>query len=171
MKKGCIIKLKNRVLRGISVVIILTGVTFLWDVSTTSVEVDSVRMESVNNNDSWGNDFLQTLNTKVKNFSPIAIANACGLGSSKCFRCHNGKRALSPKENPETSPWHIQHKKVNHTCTGCHVGNPRMMNKRFAHVRLVVDPRAKPDKTCFSCHHDANKNDLVNTYKAIKKDK
>lgn len=99
----------------------------------------------------WGSEALYALHEGAEKLSPIDLANACGLGASSCFRCHNGKRAVAPKTDA-SSPWHVQHAKVNYSCTGCHQGNPRVLKQEIAHKNLTVNPIAAPEKTCASCH-------------------
>ena len=100
---------------------------------------------------SWGSEALATINEGVKKVSPIPLANACGLGASSCFRCHNGRRADLPGTG-EDGPWHDQHANVNYSCAGCHQGNPRIIKKNIAHKDLVANPVAHPEGTCTSCH-------------------
>ena len=101
--------------------------------------------------DSWGSEALVTINEGVKKISPIPLANACGLGASSCFRCHNGRRADLPTTGEE-GPWHAQHASVNYSCAGCHKGNPRIIKQEVAHKDLVANPVAHPEGTCTSCH-------------------
>lgn len=105
----------------------------------------------------WGAEALQIVEDEVASFSLIKLANACGLGASSCFRCHDGRRAKVQDVNEETSPWHAQHNKVNYSCAGCHQGNPRILRQELAHKNLIVNPLTATDKTCASCH---DKNDL-----------
>lgn len=117
---------------------------------------------STDNSNDWGVEALDTLQQQAEKLSPIALANACGLGASSCFRCHNGQRAQSPKTGDD-GPWHTQHAKVNYSCAGCHKGNPRIIKESIAHKDLVVNPVAAPDKTCASCHA-ADAKDKAQTY-------
>lgn len=97
---------------------------------------------------SWGSE---TQNAVSEPWSPIQSANACGLGASSCFKCHNGRRAKKWSEDPKTAPWHPNHKKVNFSCAGCHKGNPRLLKESLAHKKLIADPRKTPDR-CMTCH-------------------
>jgi hypothetical protein len=93
--------------------------------------------------------------------SPIAAANACGLGASSCFKCHNGVRAAAPK----SGAWHVDHEKVNFSCVGCHHGNPRLLKMELAHKDLINDPRTNPSGTCgASCHQSDKVADLLKRY-------
>lgn len=102
----------------------------------------------------WGAESLAETQERVSGFSIIGVANACGLGASSCFKCHNGTRAAAPKEDPATAPWHVDHRKVNHSCAGCHKGNPRIIRKELAHEKLITNPRTTPAESCASCHTD-----------------
>ena len=83
----------------------------------------------------------------------IRPANACGLGASSCFQCHDGQRA-SFNDDPETAPWHPDHADVNHSCEGCHNGNPRLRREDMAHRGMLNDPRTDPGEACAGCHTD-----------------
>lgn len=109
--------------------------------------------------DGWSNAVLADIHEKVVLASPIPVANACGLGASSCFKCHNGKRAAKPSDEI----WHAQHEKVNHSCVGCHKGNERLMLQKMAHKDLVADPRQNPE-LCTKCHTDGDVQALVGKY-------
>lgn len=109
---------------------------------------------------SWSSEVLAEIHEGIVTGSPIPLANACGLGASSCFKCHNGKRAAEP--GPQA--WHAQHEKVNHSCAGCHKGNERLMLKNMAHKDLVGNPINKPQETCMSCHKDVDVQTLVGKY-------
>lgn len=96
-------------------------------------------------------------------WSPIAAANACGMGASSCFKCHNGSRAPAPKADRRTAPWHVEHKTVNQSCAGCHKGNARLIKQELAHKDLVKDPRTDA-QTCATCHKGGDVTDLLKTY-------
>lgn len=115
----------------------------------------------------WGGEVLAGLSGRVLAGLPIRVANACGLGASSCFRCHNGKRAAEPAQDPVADPWHVQHSKVNYSCAGCHQGNPRLMKQTMAHRGLVSNPVSEPEKTCFGCHTSADAQGLVDTYRKL----
>lgn len=113
----------------------------------------------------WGAESLSTLQDGLEKISPIALANACGMGASSCFKCHNGKRAAAPSMDPAKSPWHVHHKTVNNSCVGCHKGNPRLMKEDMAHAGMVKSPRGG-NESCGSCH----KSDLAKVeamYKSV----
>ena len=112
----------------------------------------------------WGDEFLAGVHEHVMAGLPIRVANACGLGASSCFRCHNGKRAEAPAMDPDKDPWHVQHQSVNNSCAGCHQGNPRLMKQDIAHAGLIGDPRQQPASSCFSCHTGADDQGLVDIY-------
>ena len=114
----------------------------------------------------WGSQVLEEIHKHVAAGVPIRVANACGLGASSCFKCHNGKRAEKPVEDSKTDPWHVHHKKVNGSCAGCHQGNPRLMVKSIAHRELVANPVSKPESTCFSCH-GSDETNLVDVYRKL----
>lgn len=98
----------------------------------------------------WGAEILHAHPAAPPSFSIIAPANACGLGASSCFRCHNGRRAAEPPADP----WHTDHARVNNSCVGCHQGNPRLMREAMAHADLLADPRSTPEASCSSCHRN-----------------
>ena len=87
----------------------------------------------------WGAEALAEVRDAMRAVSPIAEANACGMGASSCFKCHNGTRAKAPSEGK----WHTDHKSVDNSCVGCHKGNPRLIKKELAHADMVGDPRPK----------------------------
>lgn len=102
--------------------------------------------------EAWGSDALVEVSEALQKVSPIPLANACGLGASSCFRCHNGKRAELPNTDAEEAPWHVEHDKVNYSCAGCHKGNPRILKQDIAHKNLIANPVANPEESCVSCH-------------------
>lgn len=112
---------------------------------------------------SWSSEVLADIHEGIITTSPVALANACGLGASSCFKCHNGKRA----EEPGPQKWHAEHEKVNHSCAGCHNGNERLMVKGMAHKDLIGDPRMKPQESCMSCHKDDDPKALLDQYTSV----
>lgn len=150
---------------------LLLGSAWLLLVGATSLvafwQLPDATQQAIVAGDDWGAEALEVVGQQAQQFSPIAIANACGLGASSCFRCHNGKRADAPDTTPELGLWHQQHSKVNYSCTGCHQGNPRILKQEIAHKNLIVDPRQEVEKTCGSCHNAADVHTLVNTYSAL----
>lgn len=115
----------------------------------------------------WGQAAMQALQRHVLEGLPISVANACGLGASSCFKCHNGQRAPEPGSDPATAPWHVQHQKVNGSCVACHQGNPRLMKKNIAHNKLVPNPISKPQESCFSCHAGADGEGKLADYRKL----
>jgi nitrate/TMAO reductase-like tetraheme cytochrome c subunit len=114
--------------------------------------------------ENWGQEALEIIHDKAKEMSPVEFANACGLGASSCFRCHNGKRAALPDYSPTESPWHDQHKSVNYSCTGCHAGNPRILKQEIAHKNLIANSVNEPEKTCATCHAADEVTRVLNVY-------
>jgi nitrate/TMAO reductase-like tetraheme cytochrome c subunit len=112
----------------------------------------------------WGAEATMALAENASRLSPISLANACGLGASSCFKCHNGKRAPAPTSDPAKAPWHADHAKVNNSCVGCHKGNARLIKKELAHADMVKDPRPKAAELCASCHKSGNLADLTKAY-------
>lgn len=112
----------------------------------------------------WGQEALQDIRDRSAALSPIADANACGMGASSCFKCHNGARAMAPRMDAKTGAWHADHKSVNGDCVGCHKGNERLIKKELAHQGLINDPRLKAADTCNSCHKTGNTAELVKRY-------
>lgn len=114
----------------------------------------------------WGSEALANLSDSAARFSPVALANACGLGASSCFKCHNGKRAALPSVDKQLAPWHVDHAKVNFSCVGCHQGNPRILKQDIAHQGLVSDPRSS-EKSCTTCHTAGDVQSLISKYHAV----
>ena len=111
----------------------------------------------------WGSEALDAVRDRAFALAPISIANACGLGASSCFKCHNGTRAEAPKMDKKSNPWHTDHMTVNDDCVGCHGGNPRIIKKDLAHANLAKDPRTKPE-ACTKCHKSGDAPTLLKTY-------
>jgi hypothetical protein len=100
----------------------------------------------------WGSEVLDIVHDSGIIDLLVAPANACGLGASSCFRCHNGTRAAEPPADP----WHTDHGRVNNSCVGCHQGNPRLMRQEMSHQGLLADPRTNPGAACSGCHLNAS---------------
>lgn len=115
----------------------------------------------------WGSEALAVVHEGVSRMSPIPLANACGLGASSCFKCHNGQRAKAPVMDSQTAPWHVQHKTVNNSCVGCHQGNPRLMKQEMSHKGLLANPRSETAKACASCHARKDLNELNKNYMSV----
>ena len=141
----------------LAIPIVMTG----WAVYASYVATNGI---PGGESDGWSHTVLSGVHEVIITASPVEIANACGLGASSCFKCHNGKRAAAPAEKP----WHTEHKKVNHSCAGCHKGNERLMVKDMSHRGLIADSRTKTQETCLECHKDANSGELINKYMGIK---
>ena len=116
----------------------------------------------------WGAEALNAAREQAFALAPVAIANACGIGASSCFKCHNGARAIAPKTDKKASPWHPDHRTVNDSCVGCHGGNARIIKKEIAHTDLVKDPRARAE-ACTHCHKSGNAPSLMSAYQAVPK--
>lgn len=112
----------------------------------------------------WGQQAIGDVREYAASFSPIASANACGLGASSCFKCHNGLRAPAPIMDAKTAPWHRDHESVNGDCVGCHKGKERLIKKELAHGGLIKDPRMKVAETCDTCHKSGNSAELNKRY-------
>ena len=115
----------------------------------------------------WGSEALALVHEGSSRMSPIPLANACGMGASSCFKCHNGQRAAAPTMDSATAPWHTHHKTVNNSCIGCHQGNPRVMKQEMSHKGLIGDPRTDTAKACASCHTGADLNELNKHYTSL----
>lgn len=113
----------------------------------------------------WGAEALAapTGAIDLAQLSPVALANACGLGASSCFKCHNGKRTAAPTTDAK-HPWHLDHKAVNFSCAGCHAGNPRLIKQELAHKGLLVHPLTTPGQSCTSCHAGGEADRLLKHY-------
>ncbi|MBL8289553.1 MAG: hypothetical protein JNL85_16350 [Rubrivivax sp.] len=100
----------------------------------------------------WGDEAALARPAAAADWLPMAPANACGLGASSCFKCHNGKRAAAPKSDPANGRWHAQHAKVDNSCVGCHKGNPRVLKDDVAHAKMIAKPRDDSAGSCSGCH-------------------
>ncbi len=114
----------------------------------------------------WGSEALSVAREQAFELAPFAVANACGIGASSCFKCHNGTRAAAPKTDRKAAPWHPDHKTVNDSCVGCHGGNARLIKKEIAHTNLVKDPRAKAEQ-CSICHKSGDSATLLKSYQVV----
>ncbi|KAF7597737.1 MAG: hypothetical protein CGU28_16940 [Candidatus Dactylopiibacterium carminicum] len=139
--------------------VIGSSVLQLWRTSSV-VEEAAFRSD-------WGSEAIVAFTENARSISPIALANACGLGASSCFKCHNGARA----EAPGSDPWHVQHKQVNFSCVGCHGGNSRLLKKEIAHTGLVANPANGPAQACAACHDPIGKPADLNLYKSTQASK
>jgi hypothetical protein len=139
-------KWAGRLFRGsVLLALISLGVAWIAGDGAPARDVESVAAQG------WGAESLAEAQAGLRQLSPIALANACGMGASSCFKCHNGKRAAAPNMDAGKAPWHAQHKKVNNSCVGCHKGNPRIMKEDLAHAGMLKGPKGGQE-ACGSCH-------------------
>ncbi|MHB9102208.1 MAG: hypothetical protein ACYC2E_11905 [Sulfuricella sp.] len=146
-----------------------TALTVLFSASTVAwlslvAEPQSQIAPVSSTGSGWGQEAIGDLREYAAALSPIASANACGMGASSCFKCHNGTRAAAPKMDVKTGPWHLDHKSVNGSCAGCHKGNQRLIKKELAHEGLIKDSRLKVAETCETCHKSGNTAELNKRY-------
>jgi hypothetical protein len=139
----------------------VVALALLWSLAASSPERTDGGGTARTEGSGWGAEALADVRDAMRAVSPIAEANACGMGASSCFKCHNGTRAKAPS----TEKWHADHKSVDNSCAGCHKGNPRLIKKELAHDQLVKDPRADVAGMCASCHKSGNAGELVKAYK------
>lgn len=119
----------------------------------------------------WGNEALSHVYKGMSKISPIPLANACGLGASSCFKCHNGRRAPAVNMDAKKAPWHTEHEPVNYSCAGCHQGNPRLMIKSMAHSKMLSDPRSNLKLACSTCHSGDDMTVLSKPYMSLQGEK
>lgn len=142
--------------------VLFSGSTAAW---LSLVSEQQSYMSAASGEDSgWGHEAVVDLREYAAALSPIASANACGMGASSCFKCHNGARAEAPKMDAKVDPWHVNHKSVNGSCAGCHKGQQRLIKKELAHEGLIKDPRMKVAETCDACHKTGNSAELNKRY-------
>jgi hypothetical protein len=139
----------------------LVVVALAWSLAGSSPERADAPGTHAAQPSGWGAEALADARDLLRATSPIAEANACGMGASSCFKCHNGTRAAAPSQEK----WHTDHKSVDNSCVGCHKGNARLIKKELAHTEMVKDPRPKPAEMCASCHKSGNAADLAKSYK------
>lgn len=145
--KGLLPVLQTRLRMAIAVM----GFVFLTTTLVSSLLVEAPKTaEPTLEFAAWGKEVLHVSEEPGFSLSLIAPANACGLGASSCFKCHNGRRAAEPPADA----WHSDHARVNNSCVGCHQGNPRLMREAMAHTNLLADPRSTPDVSCAGCHQN-----------------
>ncbi len=153
-------KYKKWMIAATVLTVLFSASTVAWMSQVTARQLPVV----ADNNSGWGREAVVGVRDYLVTISPIANANACGLGASSCFKCHNGGRAAAPKMDAKTAPWHLDHKSVNGDCVGCHKGNERLIKKELAHTGLITDPRVKVTETCNLCHKSGNTADLNKRY-------
>lgn len=155
----------QRMVRGIRRTVM--GVAALGLVATGMAMIESSLPTSLADGEQyggWGGESLAEVHQKAGVLSLIGVANACGLGASSCFKCHNGSRADKPDTDPVKSPWHVQHDTVNNSCAGCHDGNPRIIRKEMAHRKLIANPVNAPEQSCASCHSTDESKEYAKRY-------
>ncbi len=131
---------------------IMAGVSAVLGLLLWTVDFDRRDPQSRAGAAGWGSEAADAQSVDPLHWLPLAPANACGLGASSCFKCHNGKRAPAPASDPAKAPWHAHHAKVNNSCVGCHKGNPRVMKEDVAHAKLLPKPRDNAGGSCATCH-------------------
>ena len=159
-------RLMRECTRAVVATVLVTGVALVIS-SYNSTEPSPVRTAA---QDGWGSESLSQVYASLSDISPISLANACGLGASSCFKCHNGKRAGAANMDNEKAPWHSQHAKVNNSCAGCHQGNPRLMKEKMAHNRMLGDPRTDLQQACSTCHSGDDLNELSKLYMSLREE-
>ena len=137
--------------------LIVPVVAVLWSSYAAYVSDNGI---PVADDGSWSSEVLADIHEKVIISAPIPVANACGLGASSCYKCHNGKRSGLPSKEFCLE----QHKKVNNSCVGCHKGNARLMVESMAHKGLVPDPRTIAQEVCMDCHTGVDLQTLLGKY-------
>lgn len=140
-------KLMRRTGWGVAVAVVAMATVAVWTVLAVEALEYDPQAETYHG---WGEETLSRVHEGLAQTAPIKLANACGLGASSCFKCHNDQRA----DKQSDKKWHTMHSDVNHSCAGCHQGNERLMVKGMAHRDLLADPREHPGKSCASCHDD-----------------
>lgn len=157
----------RRVLFGVVALSVITLAAGIMQGQSTTPQ-QTVGMESAEPAASgWGAEALNDEPDGERfTFNIIRPANACGLGASSCFKCHNGNRAVAPGMDAESDPWHTDHRSVNNSCAGCHQGNPRLMKEALAHTKMLANPLTDLDKACASCHRNDNVNEMAKAYQA-----
>lgn len=141
------------------------ALTAAWLLATvlTSVVAPAQPIAVATDQSGWGSEALNAVRDQAIALAPLPVANACGMGASSCFKCHNGGRAAAPKMDKTAAPWHRDHKTVNDSCAGCHGGNARIIKKEIAHANLAKDPRVRAE-ACTACHKSGNAPALLKSY-------
>lgn len=154
----------RRLAAGLGITTLLTLAALAWSVFLEAPRPGTPVTAGAPSPSAWGQE---AVSVRAASWSPIPLANACGLGASSCFKCHNGSRAAAPKMDKEAGPWHAQHAHVNDDCVGCHAGNPRIIKQELAHAALIADPRTKPER-CAACHKSEDTTALLQPYRKTK---
>lgn len=159
---GHVRKYRRWMLAATSVTVLFTASTAAWLSLLAEQQSRVAPIGSVE--PGWGREAIEDLREYAAALSPIASANACGLGASSCFKCHNGTRASVPKMDAQKAPWHLEHKSVNGSCVGCHKGKDRLIKKELAHEGMIIDSRLKVVEACDVCHKLGNTAELNKRY-------
>ena len=159
---GQLRKYKRWMLAATALTIMFSASTAAWLSLVAEQQFQAAPVSSAGSG--WGHEAIGDLREYAAALSPIASANACGMGASSCFKCHNGTRAAAPKMDAKTGPWHSDHKSVNGSCVGCHKGNQRLIKKELAHEGMIKDSRLKAAETCDACHKSGNTAELNKRY-------
>ncbi len=164
------IKLLQRLIREfaralLAITLLVSGTTLLV---ISHDNTDDMSSAQTTVEEGWGSEALSQVYDGFSNMSPIPLANACGLGASSCFKCHNGQRASAANMDSEKAPWHSQHAKVNNSCVGCHQGNPRLMKEKMAHTGMIGDPRSNLQQACSTCHSGDDLDALSKSYTSLR---
>lgn len=157
------------ILRGVAVVFLLAvlGVAGVALNDLVGPGADSLAQNAAekgsDSGSGWGAESISKVGQYDLHVPLIPLANACGLGASSCYKCHNGKRAEAA--GPEA--WHTDHETVNNSCASCHGGNPRIMVERMAHNKMEPNPITNPGKYCYECHQESDRKGLVEAYTGL----
>lgn len=152
--KGLLARLK-RVLKGGSIALGVFVAAGMLAIGVHDLSYDTNTQTTSLERSGWGNEVADAIHDTGILQGIVKPANACGLGASSCFKCHNGRRAAEPTMDPIKAPWHADHSKVNNSCVGCHNGNPRLMRENMAHQNMISRPSSTPDESCATCHQNA----------------
>lgn len=145
------------------IAVVISGATLL----VISQDRNDASSQPTAGHDGWGSEALSLAYSGIST-SIIPLANACGIGASSCFKCHNGRRASAPDMDSNKAPWHTEHASVNNSCAGCHKGNPRLMREKMAHNRMNSDPRDKLQQSCSTCHAGDDLDTLSKPYISLR---
>jgi hypothetical protein len=157
---GQLRKYKRALIATTALTVLFTASTAAWVSLVTEPQSQSLTVSSAG----WGDEAIGDARVYLAALSPVASANACGMGASSCFKCHNGTRAAAPKMDAKAAPWHVNHKSVNGDCVGCHKGKERLIKKELAHEGLIKDPRLNVAESCDVCHKSGNSVELNKRY-------
>ena len=159
---GQLRKYKQWMIAATALTVLFSASTAAWLSLLAEQQSPAAPISSIDSG--WGQEAITDLREYAAALSPIASANACGMGASSCFKCHNGTRAAAPKMDRKTAPWHLDHKSVNGSCVGCHKGKDRLIKKELAHEGMIIDSRLKVAEACDVCHKTGNSAELNKRY-------